>query len=217
MIVEFLQELSRQDVAMNNKPPGKISLNLGGLKLGSSSKAFEDEAEPSTSKKSMGMGFKTFGQKPTNSNAEPSTSKPFEGMSFGSFGKASKPIETEEPDLVAESTDDMAKIMGFSGFGDMKKAKQFDMSKILEDATSEARKRNAANNLALEAKADEMAKETAKALLEQKVFKEDKSKEKSNDSDSDSDDEFIGPPIPKDLNDSTATTENEKETKVKST
>ena len=163
------------------------------------------------------MGFKTFGKKPTNSNAEPSTSKPFEGMSFGSFGKASKPTETKEPDLVAESTDDMAKIMGFSGFGDMKKAKQFDMSKILEDATSEARKRNAANNLALEAKADEMAKETAKALLEQKVFKENNTKEKSDDSDSDSDDEFIGPPIPTDLKDSTATTENEKETKVKST
>ena len=55
LIVEYV-------FTMNNKPPGKISLNLGGLKLGSSSKAFEDDAEPSTSKKSMGMGFKTFGK-----------------------------------------------------------------------------------------------------------------------------------------------------------
>ena len=101
-----------------------------------------------------------------------------------------------EIDLVAESNDDMARVMGFSGFGNMKKAKQFDMSKILEDAKIQARERNATNNQALEEKAVEMAKESVKVQEAKEI------KTKENSDSSDSDDDFIGPPIPKDLKDS---------------
>ena len=77
---------------MNKKPAGKISLNLGGLKLGSSS-----NSEASTSSKVMGFG--TFGGASTSKIVETSE-------------KSSKEVE-----LVAESNDDMAAIMGFSGMG----------------------------------------------------------------------------------------------------
>ena len=40
--------------------------------------------------------------------------------------------------------------MGFTGFGDGKKAKHFDMAKIMEDAKQKAKDRNAANNAKLE-------------------------------------------------------------------
>jgi len=109
---------------------------------------------------------------------------------------------------VAESNDDMARVMGFSGFGNLKKAKQFDMSKILEDAKVQARERNATNNQALEEKAAEMAKESVKV----QEVKETKTKENSDSSDSD--DDFIGPPIPKDLKDSAAESDKKKDDKV---
>ena len=155
---------------MNKKPGGKISLNLGGLKLGS--------AGASTS--SQVTGFGTFGTA--------STSKPIINETI------EKEKSSNEVDLVAESNDEMAQIMGFSGFGDSKKAKQFDMSKILEDAKVKARERNATNNQALEAKAVEMASEKKPAPA---PVPESKSKAEENSENSDSDDDFIGPPIPK--------------------
>ena len=81
----------------------KISLNLGGLKLG----------QASTSKSSAKESDFT--------NAE----------GFGSFGKKEKKIQFEpsepsepEVDIVVEKEPDLASVMGFSGFGDSKKAKQ---------------------------------------------------------------------------------------------
>jgi len=72
---------------MNNKPPGKISLNLGGLKLGSSSKAFDDSDDLPSSKPKLpgGSGYKTFGKPSISSNATPSSSNSSETMGFGSF------------------------------------------------------------------------------------------------------------------------------------
>ena len=176
---------------MNKKPGGKISLNLGGLKLGSSSNS-------GASTSSQVTGFGTFGTA--------STSKSIINEAI------EKEKDSNEVDLVAESNDDMAKIMGFSGFGDTKKAKQFDMSKILEDAKNKARERNATNNQALEAQAAEMAIEKAKIA----PVKESKAVEKPENSDSDSDDDFIGPPIPVDIKNQNASSENKPDEKVKS-
>lgn len=108
-----------------------------------------------------------------------SSSEKVEEVGFGKFSKT----EEKQVDLVAESNDDIAQVMGFSGFGDSKKAKQFDMSKILEEAKATAKERNAEKNEALEAKSVEIA-EKQEAILEAQ-----KSEAKN-------DDEFIGPPIP---------------------
>jgi len=112
----------------------------------------------------------------------------------------------EEPEMVVESTSDIAKVMGFSGFGDSKKAKQFDMSIIFEEARKKALDRNASNNIKLE--------EEGKACLSQDVvihkFEKPNSEKKQqgpwrpppavnlDDKVDDSSDEeaFIGPPIP---------------------
>ena len=146
----------------------KISLNLGGLKLGQTSKSADNEANKTV-------------------------------QGFGSFGKKEKKIEFEEPsgsnepevDIVVEKEPDLASIMGFSGFGDSKKAKQFDMAQIMEEARVKARERNAARNAELEKEAAEKLKE----------------KEQAKGEESDEDDEFIGPPIPTDLNSSEPTKE----------
>ena len=52
---------------------------------------------------------------------------------FGSFGKihnevTEKPKIRNEEDISVETNPDIAKVMGFSGFGDGKKAKNFDMA-----------------------------------------------------------------------------------------
>ena len=170
---------------MNRKPGGKIALNLGGLKLGSTSK--KDSEEPSSS------------------------------AGFGSFGKLDKPIVNEanaeatkdaskDVEFVAEANDDIAQVMGFSGFGDTKKAKQFDMSKILEEAKDKARERNADKNEELEQKAIEIAKKQDK-IREELAKKKDKKAEKYDSSDDE--DDFIGPPIPKAGPSTSKITENE--------
>lgn len=176
---------------MANKGTGKISLNLGGLKL--ASKPHEEFKEvPSTSTSASEKG------------------------SMGSFGKISfesptqsKP-EEDNVDLVADTDPDMARLMGFTGFGDSKKAKQFDMAKILGEARDKAKERNAANNLQLEEQGLSVIKGTAPTTSASEAGRVaskrplDKTpaaaappapKEKDAGSSS-SDDEFIGPPIP---------------------
>ena len=145
----------------------KISLNLGGLKLGGS-----------TSSQSQG---------------DPGTS------GFGSFGKK-EPEKVEEKDnveLVAESQENLYKVMGFSGFGDSKKAKQFDMGKILEEARSKAIERNAEKNLELESSAASIFEQTSRPAVPSEKKLETTAKKPPNDEDSD--DDFIGPPIPETL------------------
>jgi hypothetical protein len=190
----------------------KISLKLGGLKIGASIGTNPDAKVEETPK----VGFGTFG----SFGKEKSESKPAEPVAarrsdFENLIKTAdpesppaevrKPVEEEE--MIVESTSDIARVMGFSGFGDSKKAKQFDMSIIFEEARKKALDRNASNNLKLE--------EEGKACLEQETiihkFEKTISGEKKvqgprlpptvnlaevvNDSD-DEDDEFIGPPIP---------------------
>ena len=142
----------------------KISLNLGGLKLGQASTSTSSANESNTAAE----GFGSFGKKEQKIQFEPS--KPFE----------------PEVDIVVEKEPDLASVMGFSGFGDSKKAKQFDMAKIMEEARVQARERNAARNAELE-------KEAAERLKEQEQAKQEEGSD---------DDEVIGPPIPTDMNSS---------------
>jgi hypothetical protein len=67
--------------------------------------------------------------------------------------------ESSEPEIVVESTADVARVMGFAGFGDSKKAMQFDMEKMFSEARQKAADRYASNNLKLT--------EDGKACLEQ--------------------------------------------------
>ena len=197
----------------------KISLNLGGLKLGAS--ALKPDADKSEESEKSGFGtFHSFGKINPVSKPE-STETPTSG--FGKIETAKsgpfKPVENEvlrgepeeaeapeEAEMVVESTSDIAKVMGFSGFGDSKKAKQFDMSIIFEEARKKALDRNASNNIKLE--------EEGKACLSQDVvihkFEKPKPEKKQQGPwrpppavnlddkvDDTSDDEgFIGPPIP---------------------
>ena len=152
----------------------KISLNLGGLKLGSTIAQSQNEPE---------------------------------SAGFGSFGKkvAQKPVEKSEDnvELVAETQEEMYKVMGFSGFGDSKKAKHFDMGKILEEARTKAKERNEAKNLELESSAAAIFQEESKPGPSKPTNTTPIIAPKNNDEDDDdSDDDFIGPPIPENIKNS---------------
>ena len=196
----------------------KISLKLGGLKIGASTGNTEDSKIEETSKSGFGT-FGSFGKE--KSESEPA--KPEATRKSGSekpsktadpesaLAEVPKPVEEEEEEdeMVVESTSDIARVMGFSGFGDSKKAKQFDMSVIFEEARKKALDRNASNNLKLE--------EEGKACLEQETVihkfekpisgKPEEKKVQGPrlpptvnlddvENDSDDEDDFIGPPIP---------------------
>lgn len=158
-------------VTKMKKATPKIALNLGGLKIGAAVSQQQDSEQPSSS-------------------------------GFGSFSsKTEQQKKDNNVDLVAESDPDMARIMGFSGFGDSKKAKQFDMAKILAEAKESARDRNAANNVTLEQQGNAIIKsdgELLKATTSKELKKPSAApapvKDKTH-SDSD-DEELIGPPVP---------------------
>ena len=158
----------------------RISLKLGSLKIGATvanpepKPVTEQPAETSTS----GFGsFGSFGKinPPSKPMTNQNTPSGFGKIASTQMEKAttSKVIvneavignvlpEPEKPEeMVVESTLDIARVMGFSGFGDSKKAKQFDMSLIFEEAKQKALDRNAANNLKLQ--------EEGKACLDQEV------------------------------------------------
>merc|ERR1712223_141931 len=138
-----------------------------------------------------------------------SSNNPTQKSGFGSFGKIhNEVIETpkikNEDEIKVESNSDIAKVMGFSGFGDGKKAKNFDMAQIMEEAKRKAQERNFTNNLQLEQDYTEMQKNEIKTKqspepsgastkLPSKLTKSAASGSDSSDS---SDDEFVGPPIP---------------------
>jgi hypothetical protein len=204
-----------------NKTP-KISLNLGGLKLGAAAPIPESDKSEDSEKSGFGT-FQSFGKinptsKPESTEKttsgfgkiEPVKSGPFKPVENEVLREEAGAVEkTEEAEMVVESTSDIAKVMGFSGFGDSKKAKQFDMSIIFEEARKKALDRNASNNIKLE--------EEGKACLSQDVvihkFEKPNAEKKQQGPwrpppvvnlddkvDSDSDDEgFIGPPIPSSL------------------
>lgn len=163
---------------MSSKKPvfGKIALNLGGLKLD------KPAEEQTTTTETTSGGFGAFGKKEVAEKAD----------------KLNHDKQEQEVDLVAESDPDLASVMGFSGFGDSKKAKQFDMNQILEEAKVKARERNAAQNAALEAEAEKIAtapKPGPSACPPKAPIKDAK---KASDSE-DSDDDFVGPPIPSEM------------------
>ena len=146
----------------------RISLKLGSLKIGASVAnpepipVTEQPADTPTS------GFGTFGSfgkinpppKPvvkqngpsSFAEKEPIKSKPETSSLKEIVNEAENVLpEPEKPEeMVVESTSDIARVMGFSGFGDSKKAKQFDMSLIFEEAKQKALDRNAANKLKLQ-------------------------------------------------------------------
>ena len=102
---------------MNRK---KIGFNLGSLKIsGSISKDNITDKIPTTEVDRKSDCGETAG--------------------FGSFGKIRneliEPIkESDKDDISVETNPDIAKVMGFSGFGDGKKARNFDMAQIMEEA-----------------------------------------------------------------------------------
>ena len=171
---------------MNRK---KIGFNLGTLKISGNSS-------------NDGNTEKTYVQNNTsNTSAETS--------GFGSFGKihnelTEPPKLKNEDDISVETNPDIAKVMGFSGFGDGKKAKNFDMAQIMEEAKRKAEERNFVNNIQLEQNYNDMQKAPITASqcptipessheLQLKSTKSRISEDKSSES---SDDEFVGPPVP---------------------
>ena len=167
---------------MNRKPgkpgiPAKIGFNLGGLSLGAKKNPEKREEDVATE-------------------------------SFGSFGKITvEKSPTKEVDLKAESSDEMAQVMGFSGFGDGKKAKYFDMNKILEESKAHALKRNAESVAKLKQQHQELIKNDEKdserelrdSMPAPVPGNSNKNEEKAasrSSSDSESDDDFVGPPVP---------------------
>ena len=173
----FFRQKFIAKIQLSNMEKKKISLNLGGLKLGGSTSS-QTHDDPGTS-------------------------------GFGSFGKKEPEKLVKEKDnveLVAESEENLYKVMGFSGFGDSKKAKQFDMGKILEEARSKAIERNAEKNLELESSAASIFEQSSsrKSTEKNKEKKLEKTSatppiKPQNDEDNSSDDDFIGPPIPETL------------------
>merc|ERR1712223_160612 len=124
---------------MNKK---KIGFNLGSLKI-SANISNDKEKEPP--------------------GEQDSSNNPTQKSGFGSFGKIHNeviepPKIKNEDEIKVESNPDIAKIMGFSGFGDGKKAKNFDMAQIMEEAKRKAQERNFTNNLQLEQNYNDMQK-----------------------------------------------------------
>merc|ERR1712001_386643 len=99
--------------------------------------------------------------------------------------------------------------MGFTGFGNSKKAKNFDMAQIMEEAKRKAQERNIERNQQLEQEYVEIQNTSpavSKHLIPETVSAESSYKNrvvsiehesKDNDSstaDENSDDDFVGPP-----------------------
>ena len=176
----------------------RISLNLGNLKLGANK---DEKSENAAESSKMGFGtFGGFGKKESVTSNDTATLQANEEF-------ADKPAE--EDNILVEPTTDVARVMGFSSFGDSKKAKQFDISAMFDEARQKALDRNASNNSKLS--------EEGKSCLEQEtiIHKFEKPsatakpkampgpsrpppslEENVEESDSSSDDEFIGPPVP---------------------
>eukprot|EP00092_Neocalanus_flemingeri_P015907 GFUD01017224.1.p1 GENE.GFUD01017224.1~~GFUD01017224.1.p1 ORF type:complete len:700 (-),score=251.17 GFUD01017224.1:58-2157(-) len=178
---------------------GKIGLNLGQMKIAEKE---PDNNECGGAGKEKDKGGQVAG--------------------FGSFGKidhsnkitnlmvTENEATDQSDDYVDEVNPDLAKMMGFSGFGsthksnrdlnkedkDTKKAQQFDVDAMFASVAKTAQERNLVNNQKLE--------EAGKAELESEFVVPGRSKEDtstsvddntkgSDDSDNDSDDEVIGP------------------------
>ena len=114
----------------------KIGFNLGSLKI--TGNVSKDKSEEHTNN-------------PSNTTKKDDTNKTIGG--FGSFGKihnevTSKSTEegSKDDDFFVETNPDIARVMGFSGFGDGKKAKNFDMAQIMEEAKRKAQERNITKN-----------------------------------------------------------------------
>ena len=121
----------------------KIGFNLGGLKISSNvSKDVQEKQE--------------------NQQNESKADEQSDG--FGSFGKirneltdpAAAAKQNQQDEISVETNPDIAKVMGFSGFGNGKKAKNFDMAQIMEEAKRKAQERNLASNQQLEQQYEEM-------------------------------------------------------------
>ena len=183
------------------KKAAKISLNLGSLKLGANK---DQESENVEALESSKAGFGTFGG---FGKKEPV--KLIEPLLVPENIEKSEDEPTEEEQIVVEPTTDVARVMGFSSFGDSKKAKQFDISAMFDEARQKALDRNASNNLKLSEEGQSCLKQETIIHKFEKPSSAAKPKAKAGPSrpppsseenieefDSSSDDEFIGPPIP---------------------
>ncbi len=138
---------------------------------------------------------------------------------FGSFGKKSSssgssafvnevthpPAESASSGRSAEE-EEMAKVMGFTGFGGGKKkssaAMTFDLDSMVADATKTAKERNLEANQRLEQEAEEDRERELVRKAEEpgegpSGVRGEKTKGSSKgDDNDDSDDDFVGPPMP---------------------
>lgn len=84
---------------------------------------------------------------------------------------------------------DLAKVMGFSGFGGSTKAKYFDLNQMVAESKGVARERNAERNAALE-------DEAKKAEADPQPGPSGEGEEPSAGNANDEDDDVVGPPLP---------------------
>ena len=150
-------------------------------------------------------------------NKAQDTSK--DAVGFGSFGKIYNEVTSKSnttgddkaDDITVETNPDIARVMGFTGFGNSRKAKNFDMAQIMEEAKRKAQERNIERNQQLEqeyveiqntlpAVSKHLIPETKSAESSYKnrvssIENESKGNE-SNSSNENSDEDFVGPPIP---------------------
>ena len=173
-----------------NSNQKKIGFNLGGLKISSNvSKDVQEKQE--------------------NQQNESKVDKQSDG--FGSFGKIRNELtdpaaavkQNQQDEISVETNPDIAKVMGFSGFGNGKKAKNFDMAQIMEEAKRKAQERNLASNQQLEQQYEEMResnpiikKATSPTTSNKNETKDRSISNSTSSSGESSDDEFVGPPIP---------------------
>nr|CAG4640718.1 EOG090X0364 [Eulimnadia texana] len=148
-------------------------------------------------KKPIAFGKISLAVKPTDSqnDATETTSENDSAGNFGTFGTLPK-VQDEPEEITAESTTEVEKAMGFKGFG---KTEQLDLDALVEQTK-------------------QFAKEITQNAKDVPV---DKKSENESSESSESEDEFIGPPIPKDISTepgpSSSTKQNKPREKVKTT
>ncbi len=140
-------------------------MNLGKLSLGG-----ETDAPSSSSASSMSGGFGSFGKSTASAPA-------------AIVNEVETETATQGPKPDSEDRR-LAEVMGFSGFGGHKAAREFDLATIAEEAKKKARDRCAENNAMLEKTAADLSQDDAEKQQEEVKDEEE-------------DDELVGPLPPK--------------------
>lgn len=150
----------------------------------------------------------TFGKISKDLSREQAKNTESVSSGFGTFGKKSLETNITKMNEIKpedeEESQNLKEVMGITGFG--KKAKSFDVQEMLEHITKTIN-----TNKAMSEKTKATDKETKIQLLEEAKSSDAADNENANDS-KDEEDDFIGPPIPQGLENSTLS---EQSTKVK--